>query len=517
MEPEPFQPDAGVIAPEIPWYRTPFFGRLLVFGVPPLGVALIWTDSRRSVAGKLLATVALALFCIPYLLFLAWLVVFLNLGEFEWKGGFGPSLVTRKTEPDYNALERSRSQQQEQADTAFSRAPNLRSYWTDFRGPRRDGLYEEQPILLDWPESGPRVLWRQPVGGGYASFVVSAGMAFTIEQRREEETVAAYDIETGREIWRHAYPAMFSEWMGGDGPRATPVLAGEVLYSLGATGELLCFGAPSGTLLWRKNILEDNQSGNLRYGMAASPLVIGNELITLTGDASPGKSVVAYDRLNGRRLWSALDDRQSYTSPMLVELAGERQILIVTASRLVGLALDGSKVLWEFPWSVQYENAIATPLVVGTNQVLISAGYGTGAALVQIGRTGDAFSAWPVWRNRNLKTKFNPAVLWQGHAYGLDEGVLACVNVTTGERRWRDGRYGYGQLLLASGHLIVLGGEGELALVKAVPERWEELRRVRVLRGKTWNVPALSGGYLLVRNSAEMACLDLRSRRGVND
>lgn len=497
----------------MPWYRTPFFSRLLAVALPPLAIALAWTNRSLSTTRKVIATVALALFCIPYVVFIVWLLVFLNLAQLEWKGGLGPSLVLRKTQPDFNALERDRAEQARESDAAFSRTPNRRAYWTDFRGPRRDGHYDEQPILLDWPESGPRRLWRQPIGGGYASFVVADGRAFTIEQRRDSEAVVAYDVETGRELWHYSYPAVFSEWMGGDGPRATPTILADMLYSLGATGELICFGASSGTMLWRKNVLQDNQAGNLRYGLAASPLAVGDQVVVLAGDASAGKSVVAYDRLTGRRVWSALDDRQSYTSPMLVELAGLRQILIVTASRLLGLATDGTKVLWEFPWSVQYENATATPLVVGTNRVLISAGYGAGAALVEISRSAEDFTAKPVWRNRNLKTKFNPAVVWQGHAYGLDEGVLTCIDLATGERRWRDGRYGYGQTLLASGHLIVLGGEGELALVKATPERWQQLRKVRALNGKTWNVPALAGGFLLVRNSAEMTCFDLRSRR----
>lgn len=513
MEPEPLPPEVGVLEAEIPWYRTPFFSRLLAIALPPLGIGLAWTNRHLSTARKVLVTVVLALFFIPYVVGIVWFLVFLNLVQVEWKGGFGPSLVFRKTVPDFQALELNRSGQRAESEGAFSRTPNPSSYWTDFRGPRRDGRYDEQPILLDWPEAGPRVVWRQPVGGGYASFVVADGRAFTIEQRREQETVVAYDLETGRELWTYSYPALFSEWMGGDGPRATPTLVADMLYSYGATGELICLGAASGTVLWRKNVLEDNQSGNLRYGMAASPLAVDDQLIVLAGDASPGKSVISYDRLSGRRLWSALDDRQSYTSPILAELAGQRQIVIVTASRVVGLATDGSKTLWEYPWKVQYENAIATPLMVSTNRFLISAGYGTGAALVEVAREGDGFRATQVWRNRNLKTKFNPAVIWEGHAYGLDEGVLACIDLATGERRWREGRYGYGQLLLASGHLIVLGGEGDLALVKATPERWQELRRIRVLRGKTWNVPALAGGFLLVRNSAEMACLDLRLRR----
>jgi outer membrane protein assembly factor BamB len=174
------------------------------------------------------------------------------------------------------------------------------------------------------------LLWRQPVGGGYASFVIAKGRAFTIEQRRHQEVVAAYDVETGREIWTHSWDAEFRESMGGDGPRATPTWNEGRLYALGATGELHCLQAESGTLVWARNILKDNQAENLTWGMAASPLIVDEKVIVLPG-GSPGKSVVAYHKVTGNTVWKALDDKQAYTSPMLVTLAGRRQILVVSA------------------------------------------------------------------------------------------------------------------------------------------------------------------------------------------
>ncbi len=222
------------------------------------------------------------------------------------------------------------------------------SSWTDFRGPNRDGRYTATPIRTTWPREGLRRLWKQPVGGGYASFVVADGRAFTIEQRRNEEVVAAYDIQTGRELWTNGWTANFEESMGGDGPRATPTWHEGRLYALGAEGELRVLDASKGTLVWRRNILTDNRADNLSWGMSASPLIVDDKVIVLPG-GTRGSSVVAYNKLTGAPIWKALNDEASYTSPMLATIAGVRQILVVTAARATGLTVENGTLLWEYP------------------------------------------------------------------------------------------------------------------------------------------------------------------------
>jgi outer membrane protein assembly factor BamB len=297
--------------------------------------------------------------------------------------------------------------------------------------------------------------------------------------------------------------------MGGDGPRATPTWADGRVYALGAGGELRCLEEATGRVLWRTNILEENGARNLSWGMAAAPLVVDDAVVVLPGGPG-GRSVVAYDRRTGARLWSALGDQAGYASPMLVTLDGVRQILVFSASRLMGVTPDRGDVLWEYPWTTMSDVNAAQPLVIGDNRVFVSSSYGTGAAVVEVTRTGDTFSVREVWRNTRMKNRFAASVLHEGTIYGLDESILAAVDAATGDLRWKGGRYGYGQLLLASGHLIVLTEDGDLALVRATPDRHEELARFPVLAGKTWNVPAIAGGYLLVRNLAEMAAFDLR-------
>ena len=378
-------------------------------------------------------------------------------------------------------------------------------HWTNFRGPDRDGHYRQQPVRTDW-EAGLKPLWKQPVGGGYGSFVIAEGRAFTIEQRGDRELVAAYDVATGRELWTSAWHAVFQGSPGGGGPRATPTWDAGRVYVLGATGEFRAINAATGRMLWRTNILADAGAANVDHGTSASPLLVGNTIVVLPGGGN-GQSVVAYDRESGKRVWSALDDRAAYSSPMLVTLAGVEQILVHTETRLVGLSPDTGTLLWEFPW--QTPNASAQPLITAPDRVFISAE--TDAALLQLSVGDDGkLMAQELWRTTRMNNKFTSPVLHDGFIYGLDEAILACIDASSGDLKWKGGRYGYGQVMLASGHLIILTEDGELALVRADPASHQEIARFPAIEGKTWNHPAMSDGILLIRNIEEMAAFDLR-------
>jgi outer membrane protein assembly factor BamB len=291
--------------------------------------------------------------------------------------------------------------------------------------------------------------------------------------------------------------------MGGDGPRATPVYDGGRVYALGANGEFRALEAATGRTLWAKNILAENGAPNIQWGMAASPLVVDGKVIVLPG--GPGNSVVAYDKLSGKKLWGALDDRAAYTAPVTAVFFGFRQLLVVTASRAVGLHVQTGELLWEFPWQTQYDVNATLPIISGHNSFILSAGYDHGSVRVGLRRSAQRLRPYLEWESKALKARFNNAVLFEDTVYGLDEGILVAMDAATGQRRWKAGRYGYGQLLLAEGHLIILTEHGELVLVRATPARHTELARFEAIDGKTWNVPAMADGHLIVRNTNEMA------------
>lgn len=482
----------------------------LVF--PPAGLWLLWRGSA-SVGRKLLGTLGIGLFVLPYMAVILFLLHKFTGLRFEMQGRPIPVPTWQVT--DYARLEKARSSNGI-APISKPQVPVTKSagapYWTDFRGPRRDGHYEQQPINVDWVKSPPKMLWKQPVGAGYASFVVADGLAFTIEQRREQESVTAYEVETGREVWAHSYAAHFQEWMGGEGPRATPTWHEGRLYSLGGTGQFRCLEAATGKLLWQHDLFAENSCSNLFFAVSAAPLIVDGNVLVLAGDPQgrDGRMLIAYDNVTGAAVWREMQDKAAYASPMLVTLGGERQLLVHTAGHLMGVGPGDGKVLWRFPWRVEFDNTIAQPIVTGTNRVVLSAGYGTGAVGLELSRSESGFTVKEAWRNKSLKNKFTSSVLHGGHIYGLDEDILVCLDAATGERRWKDGRYGYGQVLLASGYLVILCGNGDLALVQAVADRHVEIARLPAIKGKTWNHPAIEGGKLLVRNAVEMACFDLR-------
>lgn len=505
-----------------PWYHTTVAIILAAILLPPLGIVLLLTHRDIDSSKKVFGCTGIIVLSGLYLLLL-----------------FGRGFIVHdpSTEAHYDELDRHRAEQRaasissqpdsapaaesgpaptsahvEPAQPAAAPIPAevSRNYWTEFRGPARDGRYQELKIRTEWPSEGLPLLWRQPVGGGYASFSVADGLAFTIEQRRRQEVVAAYDLDTGREVWTSAWDAEYVDTTG-DGPRATPTWDADRIYAQGAMGDLRCLESKTGKLLWARNILSENGADNLQWGTSASPLIVADKVIVLPGGKG-GKSVVAYNKLTGKPVWKVLDDQQAYTSPMLVTLAGARQILVVSAKRAMGLKPEDGGLLWDFPWVTDYGVNSAQPILLDANRFFISAGYGHGAAVVEIAKSGSGFQAKTVWSNNFMKNRFNSSVLRDGHIYGLDEGILSCISAESGQRKWKGGRYGYGQLLLAGDHLIVLTETGELALVNASPDQYVEVARFSAIEGKTWNNPAISGGRLLVRNANQMACYDIAAR-----
>jgi outer membrane protein assembly factor BamB len=506
-----------------PWYRSLAVLIGASFLLPPLGLALLWMRKDWATKAKLVGTLG---------------IVILGAGYFYFINAVRRSSAN---EAHFAALEQHRAQQEaaaqpgtaapapvaanpsqqaaasqtgQAAGTAPAGAPGeaslahaSRNYWTNFRGPNRDGQYREMEVLTNWPAQGLSPMWKQPIGLGYASFVVADGRAYTIEQRRGQEFVTAYDVASGREQWRQGWTALYSDSTG-DGPRSTPTWDEGRIYALGATGELRCLDSKSGAVIWGKNILTDNQAQNLSWAMAASPLIVDDKVIVLPGGTG-NKSVVAYNKMNGAPVWKTLNDTQAYVSPMLATLGGRRQIIVVSSSRVVGLAPENGALLWNYPWDTDMGINVSQPIVVSGNRFFISSGYGKGAALVEVSGSGNSLSARTIWENNNMKNKFNSSVVYEGHAYGLDEGILTCVDVNTGERKWKGGRYGYGQVLLASGHLIIMADTGELVLVRATPQQHSEVARFQALQGKTWNYPAIAGGKLLVRNATEMAAYNI--------
>ncbi len=387
--------------------------------------------------------------------------------------------------------------------------------WRDypqFLGPDRDATLDGVRLAIDWEARPPRQVWEREVGSAWSGFAVRGRDAVTQEQRGEEECVVCYDLLTGDLRWIHAYRARYSTTVAGTGPRATPAITSDRVYAFGATGILSCLDRESGVAVWSVDAVQDNGATVNGWGMAGSPLVHG-DLVIVGAGGPDGRSVVAYDHRTGARAWSGGDDRAGYASPFFTRLSGVDQIVSFNGASISAHDPTNGRVLWTFPWSHQNPN-VAQPVVLPGDRLLASSGYGVGCALLHVARDErGALRAEEVWRNRALKAKFANFVHRDGHVYGLDEGILVCIDVATGERRWKGGRYGHGQAILAEDRLLVTGEQGELLLVAAAPEEHHELARFEIFDEKTWNSPALAAPYLLVRTERTAACYELPLER----
>jgi outer membrane protein assembly factor BamB len=379
-----------------------------------------------------------------------------------------------------------------------------------FFGPNRDGVYRGAHLARDWSASPPKELWRHPVGAGWASFAVVGGRAYTQEQRGEEEAVTCYELATGRLLWLHTNRAHFFEWQGGDGPRATPTFHEGRLYVMGATGLLDCLDATTGRVIWTRSVLTENNLPNLKWGVSDSPLVFEGTVV-VTGGETDGPTALAFRSADGQPLWKSGHDHAAYSSPVLATLAGRRMVLTFNQHTFSGYDASTGELLIDYPFSKDQWPKAAQPVVIDDHRVFISAGYGAGCALLEIAAGPDGkLTANPAWKNLRMKTQFNSAALRDGFLYGLDDGSLACVDVATGDRKWKGGHYGSGQSILADDLVLIQSETGPVALAEAKPDAFKELGRIpAALNAKTWNYPTLAGRYLLIRNSEEMACYEL--------
>ncbi len=378
--------------------------------------------------------------------------------------------------------------------------------WSGFRGPHRDSVVRGIAITTDWTRSAPVELWRRLIGPGWSSFSVDGDVIYTQEQRGEEELVSAYNLKTGAPVWRHRDPVRFYESNGGPGPRGTPTLANGRVYAMGATGLLNALRARDGSRIWSKNAATDTEVTVPEWGVASSPLVIDDLVIV----AVSGR-LVAYDAATGERRWLGPTGGAGYSSPHLLTIDGVPQVMLLRGSRTISIAPEDGKLLWEHTW--EPGGTIVQPAMGPDGDILISLSNlsGIGMKRLAVSKGPSGWNVQEKWTSTGLKPYFNDYVVHKGHAYGFDGSILACIDLNDGARKWKGGRYGYGQMILIADQdlLLVLSVEGDLALVSATPDKHTEVAKFKVLDAKTWNHPVIVGDVVLVRNGEEMAAFRL--------
>jgi outer membrane protein assembly factor BamB len=384
--------------------------------------------------------------------------------------------------------------------------PNLHAEWPGFRGPNRDSVLTGVRINPDWNAAPPVEMWRRAVGPGWSSFAVAGSLIFTQEQRGDSELVSCYRRETGKPVWTHRDAARFWESNGGPGPRGTPTLHNGYAYAFGATGIFNALDATTGAVLWSRNPATETGTKTPMWGFSSSPLVVGNNVIV----AASGR-LAAYDAETGAPKWVGPKIGGSYGSPHLATIGGVEQVLLLTSNGTTSVAPESGQVLWKNEWSGA---TILQPVLLGDGGLLVTTGDNSGGAgtrRLAVAKNGNGWKVDEVWTSVGLKPYFNDLVVHKGHAYGFDGGILACIDLQDGKRKWKGGRYGHGQMLLLADQdlLLILSEEGEIALVSATPEQFTEIAKRPALHDKTWNHPVLVDDTLLVRNGEEMVAFRL--------
>ncbi len=383
--------------------------------------------------------------------------------------------------------------------------------WPQFRGPNRDGVSAATGLDLVAGTTGPREIWRSPVGQGYSGMAVVDGRLFTMGNEDDDERLVAFDAADGSRLWSVRLDAGYRDQMG-SGPRSTPTVADGTVYALGAQGSLVAVAAESGAERWRVDLGDLVGARPPQWGVSTSPLVLGDRLLLDAGGSS-GSSVVALNRADGTVAWTSQSDIAGYSAPMEVVAEGVRQVVFFTGTRIVSVDPEDGTAFWSLPWKTSYDVNAAAPVIVPPNRLFLSSGYDVGGVLLRLGAEDGRATVTEVWRSREMKNQFSSSVYDRGILYGFDDKTLKALDARDATELWAERGLGHGSLILADGKLVVMGESCALVVAEATADSYRELARSEPFEGKCWTAPSLAGGRLYIRNEEQIVALDVSGRQ----
>jgi len=371
--------------------------------------------------------------------------------------------------------------------------------WPQWRGVNRDGISPETGLLKQWPAGGPKLVWKASgLGEGYSSFAVSGARLFTQGQRAGVQYVMAFDVASGKKLWEVANGRAYEERRG-NGPRGTPTVDGDRVYALAADGSLVCVEAATGKKIWGFNMVSRYGGEVPHWGISESPLIDGARVIVQPGGS--GASIVALDKMSGKEVWKSPGDPAAYSSAIVAQVGGIKQLLHFTSDGAVGLRADNGERLWRYTQVANRTANVATP-IYHNGHAFFSSDYGTGAALLRLDTDASGKRAQEVYFTREMRNHYSSSVLVGQHLYGFSSSVLTAMKFNDGSVAWRDRSVGKGTVIFADGMLYCQGENGTIALVEANPGAYKEVSRFSISIGgyPLWALPVIANGHLYMRD-----------------
>lgn len=398
--------------------------------------------------------------------------------------------------------------------TAVSGQGPVSRDWLQWGGANQDFRVAAPALADGWPESGPERLWTRELGEGYSSILAESGRLYTLYREAGEEVVVCLDAATGETLWEYRYeeethPRHLSGY--NDGPRSTPVIDGDRLFTVGVAGRLHALAKDDGRVLWSRELWGDELGGSfLVHGYSSSPVAFGGAVIVSVGGESAG--LIAFEQSDGSLRWETPSFKNSYSSPRLVELAGEPQLLAFMSEGLIGVDPASGAVLWSYPHQNQWGHNISLPAVVGGDTIFLSSPQ-TGARGLRVSRESGSYEIEELWSTRRVQLYHVAAVQDGDWMYGstgvTSPAFMTAINMLTGEIGWRERGFAKANCLQADGKLVILDEDGVLYLASASPESLVVRARTQLLDRIAWTVPTMVGSVLYARDNRQILAVDL--------
>jgi len=396
------------------------------------------------------------------------------------------------------------------------RGSDASSDWLLWGGPRRDFVTAGAGLASSWPADGPRKVWGRPLGEGYSPIAVEGTALYTAYHRGSQDVIAAIDTRTGTNLWEYAYESRFQAWNPqeiGPGPYAMPQVVGDRLVTASGAGKIHSIDKKTGRPVWSRDLYSEFGGTRLEWGYSCHALPYKDGLILLAGGR--GSGVLALRKSDGTVIWKNLDFRNAHSSPLLIEVDGQPQVVALLASEVIGFDPENGQMLWRHPHNTQYGLAVSTPVWAPGNLLFVSSAYGGGSRVLRLSQSDGKTVVKELWHTPRLQAHFGTVIRLGDYLYfssGDNVALMTCVNLQSGEIAWQQRGFAKAQLVAAEGRLILLDEDGTLALAEPTPKEFRVLAKAPVLQNTAWTPPTLVGATLYLRDRKNLMALDLAAK-----